>query len=103
MRKIALAVALAFAFAGQAIAVDGAKIFAAKCSACHGVQGQGTAMAPAFKGNEYTKDAAAVKETVTTGREGGAKKYPKFPIGMPKQNLPADELDAVIAHIQSLR
>src|SRR3990170_7235100 len=90
------------AFTGTAIAADGAAIYKAKCAPCHGAEGQGTAMAPAFKGNAWLKGAADadVSGTITDGREGAAKKYKQFAIGMPKQKLADDEVKAVIAAIK---
>ncbi|MBI5643224.1 MAG: cytochrome c [Deltaproteobacteria bacterium] len=96
--------ALGVAFSGSAFAADGAAIFKAKCAACHGADGQGTAMAPAFKGNAFIKDSKedAISTVITTGRDGAAKKYKQFAIGMPKQSLAGDDLKAVVAHLKSL-
>lgn len=107
MRKLILSgiVALGVAFSGSAaLAADGAAIFKAKCSPCHGADGQGTAMAPAFKGNAFIKGSSEdqIAEVITKGREGAAKKYKQFAIGMPKQNLNADEVKAVVGHLKSL-
>jgi S-disulfanyl-L-cysteine oxidoreductase SoxD len=38
--------------AGQGTAVEGARVFAAKCSGCHGVRGEGLPVAPALVGRE---------------------------------------------------
>ncbi len=80
-------VALSVAFAGSAIAADGAAVFKSKCAPCHGADGQGTAMAPAFKGNAFVKSSADadIAAVIKNGREGAAKKYKNFAIGMPKQ------------------
>ncbi|MEE9614086.1 MAG: cytochrome c [Thermodesulfobacteriota bacterium] len=95
--------AITLAFAGTAMAADGGKVFTQKCSACHGAKGEGTAMAPAFKGNAFLEgDEAAIKEVIVKGRAKAAKKYPKFPIDMLPQKLSDDEVTAVIAHIKSL-
>lgn len=106
MRKLIVAgiLSLGVAFSGVALAADGAAIYKAKCSPCHGADGQGTAMAPAFKGNAWVKGAAEaeVSDTITKGREGAAKKYKNFAIGMPKQNLNADEVKAVVATIKGM-
>jgi mono/diheme cytochrome c family protein len=92
------------AFTGTAIAADGAAIFKAKCAPCHGADGQGTAMAPAFKGNAWVKGAsdAELSDTILKGREGAAKKYKQYAIGMPKQKLADDEAKAVEAHIKGI-
>lgn len=96
--------ALGVAFSGSALAADGAATFKAKCAACHGADGQGTAMAPAFQGNDFIKTSkdADISAVITAGRDGAAKKYKNFAIGMPKQSLAGDDLSAVIAHLKSL-
>ncbi|MBI5455073.1 MAG: cytochrome c [Deltaproteobacteria bacterium] len=96
--------ALGVAFSGSALAADGAAIFKAKCAACHGAEGQGTAMAPAFQGNAFIKESKedVIGQTITNGRDGAAKKYKQFAIGMPKQSLAGDDLSSVIAHLKSL-
>lgn len=90
------------AFAGTAMAADGAAIFNAKCKACHGADGAGTAMAPAFKGNAFIKGAKEdeISAVIKGGREGAAKKYKQFAIGMPKQTLNDDEIKAVIGTLK---
>ncbi len=97
-------VAFTVAFAGSAIAADGTAIFKSKCAPCHGADGQGTAMAPAFKGNAFVKSGseADISAVITNGRNGAEKKYKNFAIGMPKQVLNADEVTAVVAHLKDL-
>lgn len=92
------------AFTGTAIAADGAAIYKAKCAPCHGADGQGTAMAPAFKGNAWVKGAAEaeIADTIVKGREGAAKKYKQYAIGMPKQKLADDEVKAVVAALKGM-
>ncbi len=101
----AAAVALAFVFSGAALAADGKKIFQSKCMACHGNGGAGTPMAPALKGNSFVKDTSVdeLKKLLANGREGAAKKYPQFPIAMPKQGLNDADAEAVIGYIKSLQ
>jgi mono/diheme cytochrome c family protein len=98
------AVALSVAFAGSAVAADGAAVYKTKCAACHGAEGQGTAMAPAVKGNEFIKTSseADIAAVIKNGREGAAKKYKNFAIGMPKQTLGDEDVAAVIAHMKEL-
>jgi len=82
-----------------ALAADGAKIYANICSACHGMKGEGTAMAPAHKGNKFVIEAPAeeIKKVIKNGRSGKAKKYPNFPIDMPAQStMPEADLDALV-------
>src|SRR3972149_11499158 len=108
MRKmilVALFAAAAMFVGSQAVAAaDGAKIFASKCAMCHGKAGEGSAMAPSLKESEFVKksDAALVKATITNGRAGADKKYPKFSIAMPKFTFTVEELDAVVGHIKGL-
>ncbi len=99
----AFALVLGFGLTGSAIATDGGAIFKSKCSACHGANGQGGPMAPALAGTDFIKgDAGSIKATIKDGREGGAKKYPKFALSMPKFNLSDAELDAVTGHLKGL-
>ena len=97
-------VALSVAVAGSAIAADGTAIFKSKCAPCHGADGQGTAMAPAFKGNAFIKNSAEadIANVLKNGRNGAEKKYKNFAIGMPKQTLNDDEIKAVIAHLKDI-
>lgn len=104
MRNILWLVALvvSFAFAGTALATDGAETFKAKCVACHGKAGEGMkGMAPALKGNAFVKGTAAdVKKTFLEGRSGAAKKYKEFPIDMPKNPMSDADADALVKFLQ---
>jgi len=88
----------------MALAADGAAVYKAKCLACHGPEGKGTAMAPAIVGNEYVKTASEqeLTDVIVKGREGAAKKYKQYAIGMPAQKLADDETKAVIAYMKDL-
>ncbi len=95
--------ALVVGFSGGAFAGDPASIYAAKCAMCHGKGGEGSTMAPALKGTDFIKgDAEAIKDVITNGRSGSAKKYPKFPIAMPKFKFSDAELDALVKYLKSL-
>ncbi len=107
MRKLFVlgVMALSLAYAGSAIASDGAAIFKSKCLACHGPDGKGTAMAPAFQGSDYIKstDAAAIGKTIKNGRSGAAKKYKNFALSMPPQSTMSDaDIAAVTSYLKSL-
>ena len=108
MRKLFIlgVMALSLAYAGSAIASDGAAIFKSKCLACHGPDGKGTAMAPAFQGSDYIKssDAAEIAKTIKDGRSGAAKKYKNFALSMPAQkgNLSEADISAVIEYLKSV-
>jgi len=99
-------IALAVAVSGSAFAADGAAIYKAKCVACHGAEGAGTAMAPAFKGNAYIKDAKDddIAHTISAGRKGAEKKHKKFAMAMPPQEkvISADEIKAVVTYLKTL-
>ncbi|MBI5971546.1 MAG: cytochrome c [Deltaproteobacteria bacterium] len=97
-------VALAVAFSGTAIAADGAALFKAKCSMCHGLEGQGSAMGAKMQGNEFIKKTKEdeLSALLKSGRAGAAKKYKEIKMDMPKQVLNDDETKAVIAHIKGI-
>ncbi len=99
-----MAFSISLSISGAAFAADGPAVYKAKCAACHGADGQGTAMAPAFTGNDYVKSAkdAEIADVITKGREGAAKKYKQFALGMPKQSLSEDEVKAVTDHLRVL-
>lgn len=82
----------------------GATIYKAKCAACHGKEGQGTAMAPAFKSNAYIRNSSfdEISNVILRGRDGPGKKYKQFAIGMPRQTLTGGDLENIIAHIRAL-
>ncbi len=107
MRKLVLSgiIAASVAFAGTAMAADGAAIFKAKCSPCHGPAGEGTAMAPAIQGNDFFKKSSVdeIAKVVKNGREGAAKKYKQFAIGMPAQKtMSDDDIKAVVGYEKEL-
>ena len=83
---------------GQDLAAQGATLFQSKgCTACHGRQGKGTAIAPSLEGistkydpdylSRWLKDPAAVKPGAT----------------MPNLGLSEAEIEALIAHLQRLK
>ncbi len=97
--------ALSVAVAGSALAADGAAVFKAKCSPCHGANGQGTAMAPAFTGNKFiqTSSVEDIQHVIRTGRAGAAKHYKQFVLAMPAwKSLTDDEVTAVIGHLKDI-
>lgn len=83
----------------------GAAIFKSKCSLCHGADGKGSTMAPAFKGNNWIKSAsnADVAEVIKNGRKGTAKKYPNFFSDMPaSKTLPESDVNALVDYLKSV-
>ena len=96
-------VALGVAFAGTAVA-SGVDIYKSKCLPCHGPEGAGTVMAPAFKGSEFIKtskddDIAAV---IGKGRAGAAKKYKQFALDMPPAPLTPQEISDIVHYLKGL-
>ncbi len=74
-----------YAALGLIVGVIVALIAMAGLSLGAALEQEGSAMAPAHKGNEFLKgDVAAIKAVITNGRAGADKKYPKFSIAMPK-------------------
>jgi mono/diheme cytochrome c family protein len=99
-------VALSFAFvSGSAFAGDAAGLYKSKCAPCHGAEGAGTAMAPAHKGNEFVKSSSAdqIAAVIKNGREGAAKKYKQYPIGMPAQKTMSDaDIKDLVGYLKEL-
>lgn len=90
--------------ASEADIKAGSLLFMTKCMACHGSNGKGTAMAPAFNGNDWVKgaDKAEIASVIKKGRQGSVKKYKQFPIAMPAQKLPDEDLNALVSYLKSL-
>ncbi len=92
-------------FTGSAFAGDVAALYKSKCSPCHGVEGAGTAMAPAHKGNEFIKTSTPdqIAAVIKNGREGAAKHYKQFAIGMPAQKTMADDdIKSLVGYLKAL-
>ncbi|MBU2604051.1 MAG: cytochrome c [Actinobacteria bacterium] len=60
---------------GEALAADGAAVYVARCSACHGGEGEGRGSFPALADNPFLDDEAAVAALI----RGGAGAMPAFP------------------------
>lgn len=83
----------------------GAAIFKAKCSLCHGADGKGSTMAPAFKGNSWIKGASNgdVADVIKNGRKGSAKKYANFFSDMPaSKGLAESDVNALVDYLKSV-
>lgn len=88
-----------------AAAEAGANIYRKKCAPCHGVDGKGTSMAPALKGNEWVKAAPVgdITGLIKNGRQGKDKLYPKFFSPMPaSKTMSDDDLGSLAAYLKSL-
>ncbi|HTN43469.1 MAG TPA: cytochrome c [Nitrospiria bacterium] len=84
------------------LGLEGAKVFADKCIACHGSKGEGTQVGPALKGDPFVIEgtAAEIKHVITSGRTQEEKKYPKIVTPMPGGLASADEADALIIYLK---
>ncbi len=105
MKKMILAIAAVavFTLSGTAMADSGASVFASKCLMCHGSNGSGSAMGPKLAGTDFIKgDADAIKGLITSGVPMAAKKYPNYPMAMPKVALGDAQLDAVVTYLKGL-
>lgn len=106
MKKIVLGalIILAFGVYDIAFAAEGEGIYKSKCQACHGQDGKGTAMAPAFVGSSFIKSSSdeQVADTILKGRQAADKHYKQYAIGMPAQKLSADEVKSVIEYLKTL-
>ena len=86
-----------------ASADSGADIFASKCAACHGSDGQGTpGLAPALKGDPFVIKGSIkdIENTIQNGRAGDKKKYKDLPTDMPAWHLSAADLKAVVGYLR---
>jgi mono/diheme cytochrome c family protein len=89
--------------AQEAKVQKGAQVFAAqKCSLCHSIAGKGNAKG-SLDGVGLKHDAATIREWVTdpvgmTKKSGATRKPP-----MPKKALPADDVEALVAYLQTLK
>lgn len=91
-------------FAGSVLAADGGALYKTKCVMCHGADGKGTAMGPAFKDSGFVRSSGdqAIAEVILKGREGAAKKYKNIALGMPAQKLKDEDVSALVAYLKSL-
>lgn len=87
-----------------AMAADGAAVYKTKCALCHGADGQGSPMGPAFKGSEFITSGSngEITGVILKGRTGDQKKYKNIAVGMPAQSLDADDAGALVKYLKSL-
>lgn len=97
-------VAACVSVAGAAAAADGAALYKAKCSMCHGAGGEGTAMGNALKGNDFVTAGSekAIADVILKGRSGAAARYKQFSMGMPAMKLNDADVNALAQHLKSL-
>ncbi|GLW10547.1 cystathionine beta-lyase [Microtetraspora sp. NBRC 13810] len=77
---------------------EGAKLFAAHCSSCHGLQAQGTENGPTLVG----VGAASVDFQVSSGRMPAANPGPQVPRKPPADWVTPDKIRQLSAYVQSL-
>ena len=92
---VLLVIALSASLALPAFAQDGAATYKAKCSGCHGAEGQGK-VGPALKGTTLTD--AQIADLLTKGDD--AKKAPHKKA---LASLSADDAKAVATFVKSLK
>ena len=106
--KVGVAVVLWFVAAGvasaQAQVEGGQKVFAAqKCSICHSIAGQGNKKGP-LEGVGSKLSADEIRQWITNAPEMAAKvKAERKPAMKAVATLPKDELDALVAYLQTLK
>ena len=100
MKRNIAAVSIAFvlACAAPTIAADGPAVFTAqKCQLCHSIAGKGSAKNP-LDGIGKKLSAADIKKWIVSPKEMKADTKMKA-----YANLPAADLDALVAYISSLK
>jgi mono/diheme cytochrome c family protein len=99
MKKLAVSLAFALAAASALAAEDGAALYKAKCSSCHGPDGKGEVpMGKALKVKSLvgTKLTAAEIERISTDGKPGTKM-------LAVKGLSAEQQKAVAAHVKGLK
>ena len=108
--KVAVAAVLVLVTAGvaslqgQAQIEPGQKVFAAqKCSICHSIAGQGNKKGP-LEGVGSKLSADEIRQWITNAPDMAAKaKAERKPAMKAYTSLAKDDLDALVAYIQSLK
>jgi mono/diheme cytochrome c family protein len=110
MRPVVRCVVLALGFTLPTLALaqdakvqQGMKVYdAQKCSLCHSVAGKGNKMNP-LDGTGKKLSEAEIKEWIVTPAEAAKKaNSTKKPAMKAYPNLPASDLDALVAYVHSL-
>jgi len=83
-------------------AMDGAQLFASKCTPCHGPKGQGTPVGPTLKGDPFVIQGASaeIKKVIMMGRAEKEKKYPNIANPMPSGMASEAEADALVLYLK---
>ena len=107
--RTVLAVLLSIGFAGMASAQDkvakGEQVYAAqKCAMCHSIGGKGNAKGPLDKVGAKNLPEADIRAWITDPKTMTAKyKTARKPDMRAYPNLPKDDVDALVAYMQSLK
>jgi mono/diheme cytochrome c family protein len=94
------AIAVVFLLALSAQAQDASATYKAKCAACHGADGTGSAMGTKMGAHDFTTAAvqgmsdAALTDTITNGKN----KMPKY-----GSSLKPEEIKGLVAYIRTLK
>jgi mono/diheme cytochrome c family protein len=91
------------AFAGQADTAKGQKVYTdQKCALCHSIGGKGNAKGPLDDvGTKLTPDE--MRQWITNAPEMSAKAKATRKPPMKKYTLPAGDVDALVAYLQTLK
>src|SRR5438034_568284 len=108
MRRIAMVAAMVLVASSAALAQDakvtrGQKVYTdQKCSLCHSIGGHGNAKGPLDEvGSKLSADE--IRQWITNAKEMTAKTKATRKPEMKQFNLPKDDVDALVAYLQTLR
>jgi mono/diheme cytochrome c family protein len=76
-------------------ALDGQRVFTERCAGCHGSDARGSAKGPRLDGNARLSGQSIEQLASVISRGSPA-------LGMPRIDLPTNELNAVASYIQSM-
>jgi len=98
----AVAIGVILSLPAVAAADQGADLFRAKCIACHGPRGEGTAVGPALKGDPFVVKGATdeIKKVIMSGRTDSEKKYPAIMNSMPNGLASESEAEALVRYLK---
>ena len=93
---------LGIIIASPVFAADVAGVYGEKCGMCHGLKGEGTPVAPAFKGNKFILASSAdeIRKVILGGRTGSAKKFGNLRADMPGGLVSEAEADALVKYLK---
>jgi cytochrome c6 len=95
MSKILVA-ALALSFAGPALAVDAAALYASRCASCHGKDGKGTSTGKKLGAKDLSLETKEPVQEIAADIANGTGKMPAF-----KGKLSPEEIDALAKYVKA--